>query len=193
LLEESRKRVSANVEGAWYELLESLVVNARLRMEVGEFPKVDWRLIEVKHILKTEGDKLDESRSRFYWGKYYHIQAKSTWRGHFYQRAFETFTDGIEFFEAKIKRGQADRTNIKYLCKLYEGLAHLECEALLFDWADANIEEAEALYDKHAAVFNRLDKFKFLVKKSSFQKKFGFFDEALEILIDLEKQVSTML
>jgi len=38
LLEESRKRASENVEGAYYELLESLVVNARLRMEVGEFP-----------------------------------------------------------------------------------------------------------------------------------------------------------
>lgn len=38
MVEEARKRVSANVEGAWYELLESLVVNGRLRMEVGEFP-----------------------------------------------------------------------------------------------------------------------------------------------------------
>lgn len=38
LLEEARQRVSANVEGAWYELLESLVVNARIRLEVGEFP-----------------------------------------------------------------------------------------------------------------------------------------------------------
>ena len=143
--------------------------------------------------MKTEGGKLDEERARYYWGKYYHLKAKNTWRGHFYQRAFETFSDGIEFFEAKIKRGQADRTNVKYLCKLYEGLAHLECEALLFDWAETNIEEAEALYDKHAAVFNRIDKFKFLVKKSSFQKKFGFFDDAIDILGDVEKQVMTML
>ena len=92
-----------------------------------------------------------------------------------------------------IKHGQADRTNVKYLCKLYEGQAHLESEALLFDWAETKIEKAEALYEKHTVVFNFIDKFKFLVKKSSFQKKFGFFDEALEILIDIEKQIMTML
>lgn len=42
-------------------------------------------------------------------------------------------------------------------------------------------------------MFSRLDKFKFLVKKSSFLKKFGFFDEALEILVDLEKELMNML
>jgi len=42
-------------------------------------------------------------------------------------------------------------------------------------------------------MFSRLDKFKFLVKKSSFQKKFGFFDDALDILLYLEKELMTML
>ena len=54
--------------------------------------------------------------------------------------------DGIEFFEGKIKRGHVDRTNVKYLCKLYEGQTHLLCEVLLFEWADNYMEEADSLY-----------------------------------------------
>jgi hypothetical protein len=162
-------------------------------MEVGEFPRVDWRLIEAKNILKNQGESLDEERARFYWGKYYHLQGKNTWRGHYYQRAYETFTDGIEFFEGKMKKGPVDRTTVKYLCKLHEGQAHLVCEVLLFDWAESHLDDAEALYEKHSSLFNRLDKFKFLVKKSSFLKKFGFFDEALDLLITLEKDVMSLL
>ena len=73
LVEGSRKRVEAKEENATYELLESLVVNSRLRMEVGEFPKVDVSLTEVKNILDTQAERLDEERLRFYWGKYYHL------------------------------------------------------------------------------------------------------------------------
>jgi len=48
-----------------------------------------------------------------------------------------------------IKKGNADKINVKYLCKLYEALAHLVCEALLFDWAESYLQEAEALYEKY--------------------------------------------
>jgi hypothetical protein len=88
-------------------------------MEVGQFTRVDWRLTELKQLLKNK--KLDnEERLRHYWGKYYHIQGKNSWRGHYYQRAYETFMDGIEYFEKEVK-SKKDRTNLKYLCKLYEG------------------------------------------------------------------------
>lgn len=53
LLDEVRAKVAAGTPNAVYELLESLIVQSRLRMEVGEFPRVDWRLIEAKNILKT--------------------------------------------------------------------------------------------------------------------------------------------
>jgi hypothetical protein len=53
LLDDSRKRVAEKEENAWYELLESLIVSSRLRLEVGEFPRVDWYLAETKYILNT--------------------------------------------------------------------------------------------------------------------------------------------
>jgi hypothetical protein len=49
------------------------MVLSRLRMEVGEFPRVDWHLIEAKNVLTTQGDKLKDERARYYWGKYYHL------------------------------------------------------------------------------------------------------------------------
>lgn len=188
-----RVKVSKGVQNSIYELLESLIVQSRLRMEVGEFPRVDWRLIEAKNILKTNSGRLDEERERFYWGKYYHLQGKNTWRGHYYQRAYETFSDGIDFFEEKIKKGSVDRTSIKYLCKLHEGQAHLLCEPLLFDWAESHLDDAEAMYKKHSQFFTELYKFKFLIKKSSFLKKFGFFDDALDMLLHLEKDLIKLL
>jgi len=69
----------------------------------------------------------------------------------------------------------------------------LVCEALLFDWAESNLQEAESLYEKYDSMFTKLDKFKFMVKKSSFHKKFGFFDDALDILLYLEKELMAML
>ena len=129
------------------------MVLSRLRMEVGEFPRVDWHLIEAKNVLTTQGDKLKDERARYYWGKYYHLQGKNTWRGHYFQGAYEKLSDGIEFFEGKIKKGVADRTNVKYLCKLHEAQAHLVCEALLFDWAESSLEEAESLYEKYDQLF----------------------------------------
>jgi hypothetical protein len=86
-----------------------------------------------------------------------------------------------------------DRTSVKYLCKLHEGQAHLICEALLFGWAEKHIEAAENLYNKHSSFFSPLDRFKFIVKKSSFVKKFGFYDESLDLLIKLEKEIMALL
>jgi hypothetical protein len=71
----------------------------------------------------------------------------------------------------------------KYLCKLYEGLAHLLCEPLMFDWAEELLDEAETIYlktKKH--LFTDFDVIKFMLKKSSFLKKYGFFDDSLKLL-----------
>jgi hypothetical protein len=76
---------------------------------------------------------------------------------------------------------------------MYEGQAHLVCEALLFDWAENYMQDAEALYEKHGAFFNRFDIMKFLVKKSSFLKKFGFFDNAIAILFEMENELMEIL
>jgi hypothetical protein len=67
-------------------------------MEVGQFPRVDWYLIEAKHLLKANEGTLAEERTRYYWGKYYHLQGKCSWRAHYLQRAYETFSDGIKYF-----------------------------------------------------------------------------------------------
>jgi hypothetical protein len=67
-------------------------------MECGQFSLVDVKLLEAKHILKTKGDqlrKVSEERVVFYWGKYYHLQGKNSWRSYFHQRSYETFKDGI--------------------------------------------------------------------------------------------------
>jgi hypothetical protein len=82
LLDEVRAKVTAATQDEQYELLESLMIQSRLRMEVGQFPQVDWRLIEAKQILKTLG--LEEERTRYYWGKYYHLQGKNSWRAHYH-------------------------------------------------------------------------------------------------------------
>jgi hypothetical protein len=54
------------------------------------------------------------------------------------------------------------------------------CEPLLFDICEKRLDEAEALYDKHAKLFSEHARIRFLIKKSSFLKKYGFFQQSLE-------------
>lgn len=67
---------------------------------------------------------------------------------------------------------------VKYLCKLYEGCAHLLCEPLVFEWAEELLSEAETIYLNNEGLLTELDRAKYRIKKSSFLKKFGFFEEA---------------
>ena len=64
----------------------------------------------------------------------------------------------------------------------------------MFDWSEELLNEAESLYTitkKH--LFTDFDVMKFLLKKSSFLKKFGFFDDALKVLEDLNTQIMKKL
>jgi hypothetical protein len=71
----------------------------------------------------------------------------------------------------------------KYECKLKEALGHLMCEPLLFERCEKELDDVEAIYEKHRGqYFNELDIVKFNIKKSSFLKKWGFFFESLELL-----------
>jgi hypothetical protein len=53
----------------------------------------------------------------------------------------------------------------------------------MFDWAEELLDEAETIYlktKKH--LFTDFDVIKFMLKKSSFLKKYGFFDDSLKLL-----------
>jgi hypothetical protein len=53
----------------------------------------------------------------------------------------------------------------------------------MFDWGEELINEAETLYlDTKKHLFTDLDVAKFMIKKSSFMKKYGFFQDAIDIL-----------
>ena len=80
------------------------MVLSRLRMEVGEFTKVDGYLSEALTMLKgkeTDLNRLSEESTLFYWGKYYHLQGKNYWRELYHQRGYEVFKEGIEFLKEK--------------------------------------------------------------------------------------------
>lgn len=78
---------------------------------------------------------------------------------------------------------------MKFACKLYEGLGHLNCEPLLFDRCEALLDKAEALYEKHSDILSPYLKLRFIIKKSSFLKKFGFFNDSLALLDTLEQEL----
>lgn len=85
---------------------------------------------------------------------------------------------------------QADEINrLKYLCKLYEALAHLYCDPYMFEEGERELNKAEKIYLDNEDKLPRELYRKFLMKKSSFLKKSGFFVQAIEILEKLEKEV----
>jgi hypothetical protein len=68
--------VAKGSEIAQFEVMESLIVLARLRMEVGQFTKVDWCLTETRAILTANDEslkRLSEERVLFLWCKFYHL------------------------------------------------------------------------------------------------------------------------
>ena len=102
MLDQARKRVAKGSESALFEVMESLIVLARLRMEVGQFTKVDWCLTETRSILTSNNEslkRLSEDRVLFLWGKYYHLQGKNFWRELYHQRSYEVFNEGIDFLK----------------------------------------------------------------------------------------------
>lgn len=65
----------------------------------------------------------------------------------------------------------------------------MNCEPLLFDRCEALLDKAEALYDKHADILSPYLKLRFIIKKSSFLKKFGFFNDSLALLDSFEQEL----
>ena len=168
-------------------MLNSLILLARLRQEIGEFVKADEALNEVHSIL--EGDSLKDQYPEaifYFWAKYYHVQSKNFAREQYLQKASELFKKGLAFLASETK---FDRVRIKFTCKLYEGLGHLLCEPLLFDRAEDLLDKAEELYDEHENLFDTLDRTKFLIKKSSFLKKYGFFSDAIDLLEAMQRDL----
>lgn len=109
----------------------------------------------------------------------------------YYQKAREFVEEKIAYLENV--KDQNESLRLKYLCKLHEALCHLFCDPYMFDKGEIQINKAEEIYtsnkDKLADVLYR----KFLIKKSSFMKKYGFFYKAMDILKDLEPQLLELL
>jgi hypothetical protein len=62
---------------------------------------------------------------------------------------------------------------------------------LVFEKGEIYINKADAIYSAISTTNSAYAKF--LIKKSSFMKKYGFFDVAVGILQDLEKTLLTMM
>lgn len=60
------------------------------------------------------------------------------------------------------------------------------CEPLMFDVCEKHLDQAEKIYEERKELFSAHDKLKFLMKKSSYLKKYGFFHEAQEILVNTQ-------
>lgn len=114
----------------------------------------------------------------------------------YHQQAYEKFQEGLDFikgFKAVQESKSVDRLRVKFTCKLYEGIGHLMCEPLLFDKCEELLDKAEQLYDDNEPFFTQFDRFRFLIKKSSFLKKFGFFHDALDILSVMQRELMDIL
>jgi len=63
----------------------------------------------------------------------------------------------------------------------------------MFDKGEVYMKKAEAIYHDEKSQIGRDLYRKFLMKKSSFMKKFGFFIDSIQILKDLETEVLELL
>jgi hypothetical protein len=95
------------------------------------------------------------------------------------QRAKDFLDEKIAWLEQEKYEGDKETLRLKYLCKLYEALAHLYCDPYLFDKGEEVLIKAEEIYKKHEEVLGRDLHRKYLMKKSSLMKKYGFFIQAL--------------
>lgn len=91
------------------------------------------------------------------------------------------------------KNPKETQIRLKYLCKLLEALAHLYCDPYMFEHAEQELKKAERLYKDNEDKLSKILYRKFLIKKSSFLKKSGFFIEAYQILTDLRNEIEADL
>jgi tetratricopeptide (TPR) repeat protein len=165
----------------------ALLQIGRLKQEIGLFVEVEKAIEEVARLLELETVQA-QSQYVYLRCKFFHLKAKNLARSLYQQASFETFFEGIAYMESI--KGSEEIKN-KFLCKLYEGLAHLYCDPLVFEKGEVYINKADAIY---SAISTKNSAYaKFLIKKSSFMKKYGFFDVAVGILQDLEKSLPTMI
>ena len=105
-------------------------------------------------------------------------------RALYHQKAREFLEDSIAKLE-KPSKNEADEKDLatakfkairlKYLCKCYEALAHLLCDPYLFDQGEVYINKADEIYKENTDLLDQDLYRRFLLKKASFLKKYGFF------------------
>lgn len=115
-------------------------------------------------------------------------------RGAYLQKAKEFLDKNIEYLVTYADKS-VEHIRVKYLAKLYESLGHLYCDPYLFDIAEKKIQKAEDLYNadmnssESNKIFSDVEYWHFLMKKSAFLKKNGFFLKSFEILKNLEDTI----
>ena len=125
-----------------------LLAIARMKMEVGSYVEADEALEKVLQIFKDGGKFYRNKNSQIYFKlycKYYHTLGKNKSRAYYFERAKEVFLEGINFINNYPKDPDFNLQD-KYLCKLYEGIGLLYCEALWFEKSDDYYDMAEELY-----------------------------------------------
>lgn len=63
------------------------------------------------------------------------------------------------------------------------------CDPYLFDIGEEALNKAEAVYKENMAKLGKDLYRKFLMKKSAFLKKYGFFVESYELLIEIKNEI----
>ena len=168
------------------DLAEFLILNGRIEMEIGMFPKAEAHLTEAGTVLQN--NESDNKTTRYYklQCKRDHVLAKVLTRSNYLQKALDHITSKIKAFEGlKSDNNEIETLRLKYLCKLYEALGHLYCDPYMFEEGERELNKAEKIYKDNTDKLT-IDLYRrFLMKKSSFLKKSGFFVEAYEILDNL--------
>ena len=127
----------------------ALLVQARMRMEVGDYVEADQALDEVKSIFTQQGKSLQEANNTLYqyiYSKYYHILGKNKARSYYFEKAREVFEVGIDFLLNYYPPLDDPTNKNKHLCKLYEGLGLVYCEALWFEKSEEYFAKSEELF-----------------------------------------------
>ena len=156
----------------------ALLVVARLRMEVGDYSDADEALTEVQSIFTQQGKVLQESNNTLYqyiYCKYYHILGKNKARSYYFEKSKDVFEEGIEFLNKYHPALDDSKIKNKYLCKLYEGLGLLYCEALWFEKSEAYFKLCEEIYAAKRDAPSSYQFLQFKLKKAALMKREGFF------------------
>ncbi|CDW78939.1 kinesin light chain-like protein [Stylonychia lemnae] len=170
---------------------DTLILIARVQIEYGLFPDAEKMLAQLNQYLLSNQDTMNKQDKLGYFQlqfKFYHVQSKLFIRSNYLQKGFDFIKKSIAAIE-KQQDKELEKIKYKYLCKLYEQLGHLYCEPYCFAEGEKELNKAEKIYLEHKDLFNKVSYRKFLIKKSSYMKKSGFFVEAMQILTDLEKEL----